>query len=69
MKTIKTIQQDEPGFYITNGITVAGRAGFVITPDCPAAYKNIIHEAWQRGWIKTEAHMLESEYVWEKLAE
>jgi hypothetical protein len=69
MNKIKTIRQDDPGFYITDGLTVAGRADFVVTPDCPPEHALKIRQAWTRGWLKSEAHMLESEYMWEKLAE
>ena len=63
------ILQDEPGFYITDSLMVSGRAGFILTSDCPPDYVTMINLAWQQGWIKPVAHMLESEYVWEKLAE
>jgi len=63
------ILQDDPGFYITDGMTVSGRAGYMISPDCPPEYKTVIEHAWRQGWIKPVAHMLESEYMWEKLAE
>ena len=66
---IKMIIQDDPDFYITDGMAVSGRAGFILTPDCPEAYTNMINHAWREGWIKPVAHMLESEYMWEKLKE
>lgn len=66
---IKMILQDDPGFYITDGLAVAGRAGYILSPDCPQYCANVINKAWQQGWIKPVAHMLESEYMWEKLAE
>lgn len=69
MNKIKMILQDEPGFYITDGLMVSGRAGYIISGDCPPEYVRLIDHAWQQGWIKPVAHMLESEYVWEKLAE
>lgn len=63
------IIQDDPDFYITDGMAVAGRAGFILTSNCPEAYTNMINHAWREGWIKPVAHMLESEYAWEKLKE
>ena len=68
MKKIISIKQDEPGFYITAGVKMAGRAGFDISKDCPRYYSEIIHEAWKQGWIIPVAHMLESEYMWDELS-
>ena len=68
-KKIKTIRQDEPGFFIKQGVQMAGRAGIEISKNCPAQYAEIISEAYKRGWIIPVANMLESEYMWEKLGE
>jgi hypothetical protein len=68
MNKIKMILQDDPGFYITDGIALSGRAGFILTPDCPPEYVTMINHAWREGWIKSVAHVLESEYVWEMLS-
>ena len=66
---IKMILQDDPDFYITDGLAVSGRAGYILTPNCPKEYVVMIDHAWRQGWIKPVAHMLESEYMWEKLKE
>lgn len=68
-KKIKTIRQDEPGFYIKEGIKMVGRAGIEITSDCPDYFKKIIGEAYSKGWLIPVANMLEAEYTWEKLIE
>ena len=67
MKKIVHIRQDEPGFYITAGIKMAGRAGFEISKDCPQNIAQIIGVAYEKGWIIPVANMLESEFVWEEL--
>lgn len=66
---IKMIIQDDPDFYITDGLMVSGRAGYILSPDCPPEYVRLIDHAWQQGWMKPVAHVLESEYMWEKLKE
>jgi hypothetical protein len=68
-KIIKTIRQDDPDFHIDNGFTMAPRAGFVISNDCPRQYKLMIIEATKNGWLQPVAYMKESEYVWEVLGE
>ena len=68
-KIIKTIRQDDPEFHIDNGFTMAPRAAFVITTDCPREHKLMIMEATKNGWLQPVAYMKESEYVWEQLGE
>ena len=68
MKKIISIKQDEPGFYITEGVKMAGRAGIEISKDCPYQEAQIIHRAYAKGWIIPVANMLESELMWEELS-
>lgn len=68
-KIIKTIRQNDPDFYINNGITISPRAGLVINQQCPENYKFIIQECFKNGWLKPVAYMKESEYIWEKLGD
>jgi hypothetical protein len=67
MKKIVHIRQDEPGFYIRDGIKMAGRAGFEISKDCPQHIADIIGAAYSKGYIIPVANVLESEFVWEEL--
>ena len=60
---------EDPNFTIQDGITIAPRAGFEISNDCPRQYKLMITEAIKNGWLKPIAYMKESEYVWEQLGE
>ena len=66
---IHTIRQEDPNFTIQDGVTIAPRAGFEISNDCPRQYKLMIMEAIKNGWLQPVAYMKESEYVWEKLGE
>lgn len=66
---IRTIKQDEPGFYIHNGITVASRAGIEYTSSCPAYVQQTINMAVARGYIQLVAHVKDNELVWENLSQ
>ena len=68
-KTIKTIRQSDPDFYIDNGIVMSPRAGIEISQRCPSNYASLIQECIGHGWLKPIAYMKESEYIWEKLGE
>jgi len=68
-KKIKSIKQGDSNFYITDGMMTSGRAGYILSLDCPPEYIRIIDHAWQQGWLTPVAYMLESEYMWEKLGE
>lgn len=68
MKKIISIKQDEPGFYITAGIRMAGRAGIEISKDCPQNIAQIIGAAYEKGWIIPVANILESELMWDELS-
>ena len=68
-KIIKTIRQNDPDFYIDNGITISPRAGLEINQRCPENYRSLILECVEHGWLKPIAYIKESEYIWEKLGE
>ena len=68
MKKIVSIKQDEPGFYITAGVRMAGRAGIEISKDCPYQEALIIHQAYAKGRIIPVANMFDSELMWEELS-
>lgn len=60
---LRTIRQDDPKFFITDGFVRAPRAGFHILPECPREYKMIITECINNGWLKPVAHVTERELV------
>ena len=68
-KIIKTIRQNDPNFYIDNGIVMSPRAGLEISQRCPENYRSLILECVEHGWLKPIAYIKESEYIWEKLGE
>ena len=67
----KTIRYDEPDFMITDEKGVMGipRASFELSPMCPENYKQVIDECIRNGWLKSVAHMKESEWIWEQLGD
>lgn len=69
INNIIRIAESEPGFQITNGWAVYPRAMMHISPDCPQEYRTIITKAVDKGWIKTVAHIKDTEYTWGKLQE
>ena len=60
---LRTIRQDDPRFFISDGFVRAPRAGFHILPECPREYKMIITECINNGWLKPVAHVTERELV------
>ena len=64
---LKTIGLSDPLFFVTDGITVSGRAGLKIDNQCPKYYKSIIVECINNGWIEPIATVYEHELTWEIL--
>jgi hypothetical protein len=60
---IHTIRQEDPNFTIQDGITIAPRAGFEISNDCPRQYKLMIMEAIKNGWLQPVARVTERELI------
>lgn len=60
---IRIIRQNDPKFDICDGYTVTPRAGFEISPGCPAEYKQILAECINNGWVKPVAYMTEREIL------
>lgn len=68
MPNVKTIKQGDPDFsFQADKFTMYPRASFEISPGCPKQYKEIIQECIHYGWLKSVAHMKDSEYMWEIL--
>lgn len=59
--SIKTIKPNHPAFIITDGLTVAPRAGFEINKKCPREYSTIIVECIRNGWLLPIANLTEKE--------
>jgi len=60
---VKTLRPGDPHFIITNGLSVAGRAGFELSNSCPKEYKSILLQAVNAGWIKPFACVTDEEYM------
>lgn len=65
---IKEIREGDPGFYISDGMTIAGRAGLVIHPDCPKDHAFYIHQALSRKYISLTSRVYDNELMWETLS-
>jgi len=66
---IHTIRQDESGFYIDNGLTIAPRASIEYTNTCPGYVQQTINMAIAKGQIKLVANIKDNELVWETLGQ
>lgn len=66
---LKTIGPNDSFFTVTDGMTVANRAGFKIDQMCPKYYKMIIVECINKGWLEPIATVYEHELTWEILNE
>ena len=60
---VHTLKPGDKHFQITDKFTVANRAGFEIDAKCPAQYKQIIAECYQRGWLIPVANLTEREMI------
>lgn len=67
MATYKTFSAGDADFCFIDNITVVPRAGVEISPECSDYVKQMLVEAFNRGWIKCVAHVPDVEYTWEKL--
>lgn len=64
----KTLRRDDADFtFSPDGIRVVPRAGFEVSANCPAPYKQVIAECINNGWLRPVAHMRDVEYTMELL--
>lgn len=54
---IRTVKHGDPKFTLVDGIVTCPRAGFEISASCPKAYKDVIMQALEYGYLKPVAHM------------
>lgn len=64
---IQTIRQGDPKFMLSDGLMICPRAGFEINAQCPKAYKQVIAECIDNGWIKPVAHVYGKELTMDAL--
>ena len=60
---IRTLKPGDPNFRIVDGLVTAPRAGFEISPNCPAELQKLLMECWGNGWIKPIAYVSERELI------
>ena len=65
--TIRTVRPGDPAFVVVDGMIMSTRAGFELSPDCPAKHRAVIREAIENAWLLPVAYMKDSELVWETL--
>jgi len=66
---IKTVRQGDPLWNLKDTLTMAPRAGFEISKDCPKQYQEILMTCLKYGWIKPVANMYSTEYLRDALGE
>jgi hypothetical protein len=65
---VKTIKQGDNDFmFCLDSMILWPRASFEITDLCPSYYKTIIAEAYNKGWLRPQAHIPVHEHFMEKL--
>lgn len=64
---IRTIRQDDPKFMLQDLYVLCPRAGFEISQGCPSAYRQIISECINNGWLKPVAHVYGKELTMDAL--
>jgi hypothetical protein len=64
-----TLRKGDPSFQLQGDFTLANRAGIEIDVDCPFEYRQIITQAYDRGWLKAVAVVPKDDttYMWETL--
>lgn len=66
---IRTIRQGDPRFMIQDGPVMCARAGFEISAECPAEYRQILMTSITCGYIKPVAHMYGKELTMDAMRE
>lgn len=65
---VKAIRQGERNFTINDGMIAYPRAMLHILPECPTHVREMINWASTQGYLKTVAHVHDSELMWEALS-
>ena len=63
----KEIKLGDADFLMSDGIKLVPRAYIEISEDCSPYMRNVISEAWRRGWIVPIATVKETDFMWEQL--
>jgi putative heme iron utilization protein len=64
----KTLRPSDADFtFSPDGLRLVPRAAFEVNDQCPQAYKLVIAECINNGWLNPVAHMRDVEYTMELL--
>ena len=67
-RSYKTLRSGDDDFMFSpDGMTMVPRAGFEIDSKCPDNYFHILQTCINKGWIRSVAHMRDTEYTMELL--
>ncbi len=64
---IRTIKNSDPRFMLVDGLVTCPRAGFEISNTCPTAYKDVILQAIEYGYLKPVANVYGKELTMDAL--
>jgi len=64
--SIRILRPNNPNFNIEENYLLYPRASFEISSSCPDNYKRVIEECIECGWLKSIAHVRDSELFWEE---
>jgi hypothetical protein len=64
---IRTIKNNDPRFTLIDGVVTCPRAGFEISSTCPTAYKDVILQAIEYGYLKPVANVYGKELTMDAL--
>lgn len=64
--SIRILRPNNPNFNIEENYLLYPRASFEISRGCPDNYKRVIIECIECGWLKSIAHVRDSELFWEE---
>jgi len=69
MSKILALKNTDPGFYLTDGLKISGRAYVQIESECPPYIIHAFKEALDKGYIKLVASIYEHEQTFNLLKE
>jgi hypothetical protein len=67
LKNILTVRPGDAQWYVSDGLTMAGRAGMELDKNCPKQVVRMLEQALVQGWIRPVAHIYDYEAVWDTM--
>jgi len=64
-----TLRRGDPSFQLQGPYTMANRAGILINPTCPKTYRDLIAQAFDKGYIECVAAVPKNDptLIWDTL--